>query len=73
MKQASVSKGGQMIEILRIACAQLQARCTRTERGASLIEYAFLVGLIAIVCLAAVSFFGGATSQKFSNIGSNIS
>ena len=44
----------------------LQLRLARTERGANLVEYAFLVGLIAVVCLLAVSFFGGATSTKFS-------
>jgi len=36
------------------------------ERGANLVEYAFLVGLIAMVCLLAVTFFGGATSAQFS-------
>jgi len=36
------------------------------EHGANLVEYAFLVGLIAMVCLLAVTFFGGATSAKFS-------
>lgn len=36
------------------------------ERAAALVEYAFLVVLIAIVCLVAVTFFGGQTSQRFS-------
>lgn len=31
---------------------------TLLERGASLVEYAMLVGLIAVVCLAALSSFG---------------
>ena len=35
----------------------LQARC-KTERGASLVEYALLVALIAIVCFSAIAFFG---------------
>jgi pilus assembly protein Flp/PilA len=47
------------------ALTVLRARSS-DERGASLIEYAFLVVLIAIVCLLAVTFFGGATSAKFS-------
>ena len=42
------------------------------ERGASLVEYAFLVGLIAIVCLAAVMFLGSSTSSKFSSVGSQV-
>jgi Flp pilus assembly pilin Flp len=28
------------------------------ERGANLVEYAMLVGFIAVVCLSAVAFFG---------------
>jgi pilus assembly protein Flp/PilA len=42
------------------------------ERGASLVEYAFLVGLIAIVCLVAIAFLGSSTSSKYSNIGSQV-
>jgi pilus assembly protein Flp/PilA len=44
----------------------------RSERGASLVEYALLVGLIAIVCVGAVSFLGGKEKGKFSSIGSMI-
>jgi pilus assembly protein Flp/PilA len=44
----------------------------RTERGASLVEYALLVSLIGIVCLVAVSFVGGQTSLKFSRVGSRL-
>jgi Flp pilus assembly pilin Flp len=43
------------------------------ERGASLVEYAFLVGLIAIVCLVAILFLGSSTSSKYSNVGSLVS
>lgn len=39
----------------------------RFDEGASLVEYALLLGLIAIVCIAAVTFFGGATSRSFSS------
>ena len=42
------------------------------ERGASLVEYAFLVALIAIVCLAAVMFLGESTSSKLSTVGSEV-
>jgi pilus assembly protein Flp/PilA len=61
-----------VIESTREICAYLQARFTRTERGASLVEYALLVGLIAIVCVGAVSFFGSRTSAKYSTIGSSM-
>ena len=42
------------------------------ERGASLVEYALLVALIAVVCIAAVTALGSTTSQKFSEIDSAI-
>ena len=43
-----------------------------TERGASLVEYALLLVLIAMVCLAAVQFFGSGVSDNFSRSGSAI-
>jgi len=42
----------------------------RGERGASLVEYALLVALIAVVCIVAVSLLGGNASSKFSSVGS---
>lgn len=42
------------------------------ERGASLVEYALLVALIAIVCIAAVTALGESASSKFSEIDSGI-
>ena len=38
----------------------------RTERGASMVEYALLVGLIAVVAVVAVSLLGGGISGLFS-------
>ena len=40
-------------------------RGKRNERGASLVEYALLLALIAIVCFSAVSFFGSSNSGGF--------
>lgn len=51
--------------------AWLTARA-KTERGASLVEYALLVALIAVVCIAAVSFLGTAAKDKFNTVGSSI-
>lgn len=42
------------------------------ERGASLVEYALLVALIAVVCLAAVTALGTTASEKFSEIDSSL-
>lgn len=42
-----------------------QARRHQGERGASLVEYALLLALIAVVTFSAVSFFGGETGGGF--------
>ncbi|NLA35720.1 MAG: Flp family type IVb pilin [Actinobacteria bacterium] len=44
----------------------------KTERGASLVEYALLVALIAVVCIAAVSALGNSASSKFNSVASKI-
>ncbi len=44
----------------------------KTERGASLVEYALLVALIAVVCIAAISFLGNSAKDKFNGVGSSI-
>ncbi|MBV9412030.1 MAG: Flp family type IVb pilin [Acidimicrobiia bacterium] len=60
------------MDIVAIA-RYLACRCRiDSERGASLVEYAFLVGLIAMVCIVAVVFFGGATSSRYSNVASQV-
>lgn len=46
---------------------------TRTERGASLVEYALLVALIAVACIAAMQFLKGGIDDKFSEAGSELS
>ena len=44
----------------------------RDEEGASLVEYILLVALIAVVCIAAVTFLGTAAKGKFSTTGKAI-
>ena len=51
--------------------AWLQAQ-TKSEKGATLVEYALLVALIAVVCIAAVTLLGTAASEKFSSVASAI-
>jgi pilus assembly protein Flp/PilA len=51
----------------------IRERLHRDDRGASLVEYALLVALIAIVCIAAITFVGTGASTKFSQVGSNLS
>ena len=37
------------------------------ERGASLVEYALLVALIAVVCIGALHYFGGTGQNSIEN------
>ena len=48
----------------------LRDRTSAEESGASLVEYALLVALIAVVCIVAVSVLGSNASNKFSQVGS---
>ncbi len=50
-----------------------RARFGDSERGASLVEYALLVALIAVVCIAAVTLLGNNASTKFSTVGNSLS
>ncbi len=43
------------------------------ERGASLVEYALLLALIAMVCFVAVEFVGGETTSRYATTGSSLS
>ena len=38
------------------------------ETGASLVEYGLLVGLIAVVCIAAVTLLGSTISNYFGDV-----
>ena len=60
-----------IIEYWRQLCLPyLRARAD--ERGASLVEYALLVALIAVICIVAIAFLGQSASSKFSVIGSGV-
>ena len=60
-----------MIKAYNTLTMWLQARFD-DEEGASLVEYALLVALIAVVCIAAVTLLGGNASDKFSTIAQSI-
>jgi pilus assembly protein Flp/PilA len=55
-----------------IVAPWVRARFARTERGASLVEYALLVALIAVVCILAITFVGSRANSKFSEVGSRL-
>jgi pilus assembly protein Flp/PilA len=50
----------------------MEARRLRGDDGATMVEYALLVALIAVVCIASIGLLGSAAQSKFSTIGSNI-
>jgi pilus assembly protein Flp/PilA len=62
--------------IFAAACrlyARLQrAALVKQEEGASIVEYALLVGLIALVCFGAISLLGQDISQLFSKLASRL-
>lgn len=51
---------------------QFLTRMRDDERGASLVEYALMLALIAMVCIAAVSTLGGTVSESFSEMTSEL-
>ena len=50
--------------------ATMRGWTERGERGASLVEYAMLLALIVVVCVAAVTFVGASTVESLSSTGS---
>ncbi len=50
----------------------LQSRFVADEEGASLVEYALLVALIAVIALVAIRFLGEAVSDEFNSIGGEL-
>lgn len=49
-----------MLQTLR----RMKASLRSDDRGASLVEYALLVGLIAVVCIGALTYFGGESNNS---------
>jgi len=65
--------GMDLIRYWQDNCAPyLRAKFGNSERGASLVEYALLVALIAVICIVAIAFLGKSASQKFSTVGSSV-
>jgi pilus assembly protein Flp/PilA len=61
-----------MISTFGFLSTWLQARLGESERGASLVEYALLVALIAVICVVAVTVLGESASQSFSSTASEL-
>ena len=60
-----------MITSFEFLATWLRARFDE-ERGASLVEYALLVALIAVVCIAAIQVLGDNAKSTFSEVGSKV-
>ena len=50
----------------------LADRFTRSESGASLVEYALLLALIAVVAIGALIFLGKGVNNTLNNIANNL-
>jgi pilus assembly protein Flp/PilA len=59
------------VEVQRIKLAA--RRFMREEEGAALAEYGILIAFIAIAAIVAVTFFGTAIKNKFSQLGNTFS
>jgi pilus assembly protein Flp/PilA len=46
----------------------LMKRFLRGEEGAALVEYGLLLGLIAVICIVAITLLGNQVSNAFSSI-----
>ena len=44
----------------------------KQEDGPTAVEYAVMLALIVVVCIAAITAIGGASNQTFSQVGSAI-
>ena len=62
-----------MLETLQTYVLQLINRFRRDDEGAALVEYGMLVGLIAVICVVAVTTLGTEVSAAFSKIASSLS
>lgn len=61
-----------MRQLLHFGMLQLIDRLCRDQRGAALVEYGILLGLIAVLCIAAVTTIGTQLSSWFSFVGSSL-
>ena len=61
-----------LIDTWHYCLTRLHTLLGADEVGASLVEYALLVALIAVICIVAIAFLGQSASSKFSVVGSSV-
>jgi pilus assembly protein Flp/PilA len=57
---------------MEVKLQKLLSRFAKDESGAALVEYGMLVGLIAVVCIAAVTTLGGTIDGVFGTINTQL-
>ena len=61
-----------LVFVYAIGGTLMEARGLNSEKGASLVEYALLVALIAVACIVAIRALGSKISQQFSYTGGQL-
>jgi pilus assembly protein Flp/PilA len=61
-----------MLTNLDFLASWIKARFNTDDRGASLVEYALLIALIAVVCIAAIGLLGREANSSFESTGNAI-
>ena len=61
-----------LISVCWTYCQTVIRSRIRDERGASLVEYALLLALIAVVCIGAITLIGDSAKSKLSDVGSQV-
>lgn len=61
-----------MLDTYVYVVSWLRSKLSVSDRGASLVEYALLVALIALVCFIAVDFVGTEANSEYDGVGSSI-
>ena len=65
LRSAAASASGRLDGLLLVAAA-------RSERGASVVEYALIIAVVAVGLIAVLNTFTGAVGQVFANIMTSI-
>lgn len=61
-----------MVLQFQILATYLRAKFGESERGASLVEYALLVALIAVICIVGITLIGSNANSTFNEVGSKL-
>ena len=61
-----------MVTYLAWRLQSLRNRFRPADSGATLVEYALLVALIAVVCIAAITLLGTQISSMFTSVASSL-